>query len=620
MMKDSSWSQIIRGMRMVCLSWMICLSTYSVFAADYLSPADLDLCGDGAKLLITERTGRQLAVFDTATDKILQTIKLKEQPTGAAVSADGRKFYVTVGVAPGSVLIIDAASGKIIQSIPAGHSPVAPLLSGDGRKLYVCNRFENAVSVIDLDIGKKTTTIPVRRDPVAAAITPDGRYIFVVNHMPDGRSDAKYVASKLSVIDTSTDTIVDTIKLVNGAEGMRGVCVSPDGKYVYATHLMARFQVPTTQIERGWINTNAISVVRVADRKLLYTVLLDDITMGFANPWAIKVSPDGSMLCVSAAGGQEIRLIDLAAMTAKIDQTVASMGDKAAPMHLNTHNDLSFISDISRRIALPGNGPRALVMTGTTIYLAEYFSDSLAKVVLTPAGNKPVVTSIPLGPEVPLTPERRGEIFFNDASLCFQKWQSCASCHSDDGRMDALNWDLLNDGIGNPKNVKSLLLSHQTPPVMALGVRDKAETAVRAGLRYIQFAVRPEKDARDIDAYLRSLKPVPSPKLVNGKLSQAAQRGEKIFQSAGCVQCHPPPLYTDLHSYDVGTGMGQDAGKKFDTPTLIEVWRTAPYMHDGRATTIFNVIKMHNPYDKRGKTSGLTDEQIRDLAEYVESL
>ena len=79
-------------------------------------------------------------------------------------------------------------------------------------------------------------------------------------------------------------------------------------------------------------------------------------------------------------------------------------------------------------------------------------------------------------------------------------------------------------------------------------------------------------------------------------------------------------MFTDLKKYDVGTGKGQDVGKKFDTPTLREVWRTSPYMHDGRAVTIYDVIKIHNPKDKRGKTSHLTDQQIKDLAEYVESL
>ena len=183
--------------------------------------------------------------------------------------------------------------------------------------------------------------------------------------------------------------------------------------------------------------------------------------------------------------------------------------------------------------------------------------------------------------------------------------------------MDGLNWDLLNDGMGNPKSAKSMLLAHQTPPSMMTGVRAKAEVAVRAGFRFILFAVRPEEDSVAIDTYLKSLTPVPSPYLVDGKLSAAAQRGKKLFESAGCAGCHPPPLFTDKQKYDVGTGPDNRGFKEFDTPTLVEIWRTGAYLLDGRAATITDVLKKHNPKDKHGTTSKLSDQQIADLAEYV---
>ncbi len=72
--------------------------------------------------------------------------------------------------------------------------------------------------------------------------------------------------------------------------------------------------------------------------------------------------------------------------------------------------------------------------------------------------------SIRLAPEKPMTQERQGELYFNDARLYRQGWQGCASCHPD-GRGDGLNWDLVNDGIGNPKNTKSMLWAHCTPPM-----------------------------------------------------------------------------------------------------------------------------------------------------------
>jgi cytochrome c peroxidase len=211
-------------------------------------------------------------------------------------------------------------------------------------------------------------------------------------------------------------------------------------------------------------------------------------------------------------------------------------------------------------------------------------------------------------------------MLFNNASLCFQGWQSCATCHLDNARVDGLNWDLLNDGMGNPKSTKSLLLSHKTPPVMITGVRDKAETAVRAGIKFIQFSQVIEENAEAIDEYLKSLKPVPSPCLVDGKLSKNAEKGKQIFEKANCASCHPAPLYTDMKKYDVGTGKGLEKDRVFETPTLVEVWRTGPYLYDGRATTIKEVLTTYNKNDLHGTTSELNEEEIEHLAEFVLSL
>ncbi len=152
---------------------------------------------------------------------------------------------------------------------------------------------------------------------------------------------------------------------------------------------------------------------------------------------------------------------------------------------------------------------------------------------------------------------------------------------------------------------------------MSLGVRDSAEIAVRAGIRHSLFAVRPETDALAIDRYLESLEPIPSPYLVDGGLGTGAQRGERIFQEVRCARCHNGPNFTNGKMYDVGTGLGPERSMKFDTPTLIEVWRTAAYLHDGRAATIRDVLTVFNHDDRHGRTSKLSESQITDLVEYV---
>jgi cytochrome c peroxidase len=165
-----------------------------------------------------------------------------------------------------------------------------------------------------------------------------------------------------------------------------------------------------------------------------------------------------------------------------------------------------------------------------------------------------------------------------------------------------------------------------------LGVRKSAEIGVRAGIRFIQFAVRPEADAVAIDEYLKSLKAMPSPKLVKDPatkkltLSKAAENGKKLFEKADCAMCHSGPYMTDMSKYNIGTGKPRQEGDDrepedtFDTPTLIEVWRTAPYLHDGRAATMKDVITEFNKKDKHGKTSDLTEKQIEELVEYILSL
>ena len=76
-------------------------------------------------------------------------------------------------------------------------------------------------------------------------------------------------------------------------------------------------------------------------------------------------------------------------------------------------------------------------------------------------------------------------------------------------------------------------------------------------------------------------------------------------------------MHTDLRQYDVGIGDGLDKDREFDTSTLVEIWRTAPYLYDGRAVTIEEVLKKFNPDDKHGHTSNLSDKEITDLANFV---
>ena len=232
-----------------------------------------------------------------------------------------------------------------------------------------------------------------------------------------------------------------------------------------------------------------MSIIDIPKKELLNTVLLDDVDLGAANPWGVACTDEGKYICVTHAGTHEVSVIDATSPHNKLASV--AKGEKVSDVSLtpaDVPNDLSFLVGLRRRLKLTGNGPRGLVVIGAKVYAAEYFTDSLGVIDTNPA-LYPKSRSIALGTVKSMTKVRKGQMLFNDASLCFQHWQSCASCHPGGGRVDALNWDLLNDGIGNPKNTKSMLLAHKTPPSMMTGVRPDAESAVRAGIRHIQFRI-----------------------------------------------------------------------------------------------------------------------------------
>jgi DNA-binding beta-propeller fold protein YncE len=575
----------------------------------YASPVALALDSLSSQLYVAEQTSNSVADVDLDSKLVVRKFDVNGPIFGLTI-ADNR-LYVTSGQADGYVDVFDLSTGQLIQSMAVGHTPMSPKVTSDGHWLVLCNRYNNNVAIKSLTSNDPWNYVPVPREPVAAALTPDDTVAVVANHIQAGRSDVNFVTAKVSLIDMASQSKITDISLPNGSSGVRDVCVSPDGHYAYVTHLIGRFQMPTTQVDRGWMNTNALSIIDLQSRARLTTVLLDDVDMGAANPWGVTCSPDGKLLIVSISGTHELCIIDRIALHVKIEQ---------AEDVNKIQNDLNFLHDLRQRLPLSGQGPRgAAVINADKLYVPLYFTDAVDVIKYSISTGARLEDSIVLGPEPVITQVRHGEMCFHDALQCFQHWQTCASCHPD-GFVDGLNWDLLNDGVGNSKNAKSLLLSHYTPPVMSSGIRPDAQTAVRAGLRYIEFVAIDENDANALDAYLASKEPIPSPYLVDGHLSATALRGQIVFNSAGCGFCHSGPYYTDLKSYNVGTGIGREVDWLWDTPTLINVWKTAPYLHDGRAVTIRDVLTVDNSNDEHGVTSTLTEQEIDDLVEYILSL
>jgi mono/diheme cytochrome c family protein len=638
--------QLVRVASVAAASALLVATVWSAVGAAgaaktvYRSPYDIRYSPDGKTLAVSDHTAAAVVLIDPAAAKVVGQIALNGEPAGVAWSADGKRLYVAERQA-GTVAEVDPAGGKVLRRLPVGPWPTGVALAPKAGVLVVTDGAMDVVSLVDLAAGKEKARVPVPRTPMFVAVTPDETLAVVANAMPVVPASDPGTSAAISLIDLGAGKNVADIRLPPNSGNLRQVAVSPDGKWAYVVHNLGRTTLPTTQLERGWINTNALSVIDLAEKKDYATVLLDQLSEGAADPWGCAVSADGKTLWLTIAGVGQIARLDLvpfhqllAGETPKDvpDDELRKRGFPSAWLEIKKDPakrealsyDLAAMygSGVFKRIRISENGPRGIAISPDSkqIAVAAYFAGT---VLLGDGQMGAALKVIPVGTQPEADLVRRGEMVFFDATNCFQHWLSCGTCHPE-GRADGLNWDLLNDGIGNPKNGKSLLLSDKTPPAMSLGVRANMEVANTAGFRHILFREPDLKDLDAVHAYVRSMEPVVSPfRTAGGDLSEKAKKGKVIFESAktACATCHPAGLFTDLKTYDVGThGELDREANAFDTPTLIEVWRTAPYLHDGSAMTLKDVLTTHNPKDQHGKTSHLTPEEVEALVEYLKSL
>ncbi len=577
-------------------------STRGVFAPDRVFLV-------GEEMFVANRAANQLVKLSKDGKTIEQEVKLQSPVTDLVQTPKG-DLWATCEGNMGWLYKLDKERLSVEKKFEGGATPSAILYNSKSNSLWVAQRYGNELWEVDAATGEKKAVVEVGREPVDMISFEDDNLLLVVNNLPEMASTEEHVAAQLDVVDVATHKVQSRILLPNGATDVKSVAKDMTGEYAYVTHLLARYQLPTTQLDRGWMSTNALSIIDLEAKECLTTVLLDTPQKGAANPWEVCVTPDNEEIIVAAAGSQEVVVINRQGLHTKLAQAVDGRATPSMGDWNNIPNDAGFLYGIRDFIPTGGKGVRSVVATEEKIYAVNYYTAEMTAISRKDRSKQ----NTSLGTSLSSTIVGRGDMYFHDATLCYQTWQSCATCHPNDGRMDGLNWDLLNDGMGNPKNSKTLLLSHQTAPCMATGIRANAETAVRSGVKYILFAANVEDDVFvAMDEYLKAQKPIPSPYLKNGKLSEAAKRGKVIFDRE-CAMCHSGKYYTDFNLYDVPWTTGADKGRKMDVPHLNECWRTAPYLYDGRCATMQEMLKVHGP------RKATTDEELADLAEYVLSL
>ena len=252
----------------------------------------------------------------------------------------------------------------------------------------------------------------------------------------------------------------------------------------------------------------------------------------------------------------------------------------------------------------------------------------------------PLPGKTPQPPDNPTTTAKvvLGKNLFFDPRLSGNNRVSCATCHVPNKAFA--------DGQAFSIGVKGQKLARNTPSILNLGFQKelfwdgRAKSLEEQALmpvkspqemnqpieelilelktigEYRESFTRAFEDginavnvAKALAAYERSLvsKPCPYDDYLNGDkkaLSVSALRGLELFEGdAGCVRCHNGPLLSDGKFYRLGVGRGavgravitgkREDAYRFRTPSLREVSRTAPYMHDGSKKTLYQVVEYY---------------------------
>ncbi|OOM10580.1 cytochrome D1 domain-containing protein [Clostridium saccharobutylicum] len=190
-------------------------------------PAHIVFTEDGKYVLVTNNEDNNVSVIDAKTYNVNGTIAVGKDPHGFRISKDSKYAYVA-NMGEDTISVVDIENNKEVKKIKVGNIPVTTGITSDGKTLVATVNGENSLAIIDLSTDK-VEKVAVEKGPAQVYIEPDDKYAFVANQ---GTEDAP--SNTVSKIDMSTKKVVATIETGKGAHG---VVVSPDNKFVYVTNM-----------------------------------------------------------------------------------------------------------------------------------------------------------------------------------------------------------------------------------------------------------------------------------------------------------------------------------------------------------------------------------------------
>ena len=597
-----------------------------------------------------------VTVIDTALRTKITEISVGDNPSSLAIESNSNEIWVVNKFASTiSRISLNTLTVVGVINLPVNSRPHGLVINSNANLAYVA--LESLKQIIQLNIltGLVSNTLSIGNDVKHLSLSADGSVLYApVFRTPPIPGENTGTPSTLDqnnnlvgglvnriltgsfTLDTSIVVPYSNATVTEHAgpglpNYMRSLVISPDGINAYIQSKQDNILAGTL---RSVIPLDHDHTVRGISSHI-------DLLTGTSS-LTNRIDHDNSSTLTAAAYGPYGSYLFVAMEGNRMVSVVDAYGGE----------------EIFRFIT--GRAPHGLVVSpdGTELFVHNFLDRTvtihdISPIILQDVNAQTQVASINLVANEQLTAQiLLGKQHFYDAldpRLALESYMSCASCHSD-GDDDGRIWDFtqFGEGLRNTTTLRGQAGASRGPVhwtgnfdeiqdfegqirnfAKGLGLMDTVDFNVGTRSQSLgdpKAGISPDLDA--LAAYLESLNQVDaSPfKAGNGQLTANALLGQQLFIGHNCTNCHGGANYSDSAidvRHDVGTIDGDSGGRMggvldgFDTPTLKGLWMTAPYMHDGSATTITEAILAHTSIVISTQDANLISEYLLQLDETV---
>ena len=541
-------------------------------------------------------------------------------------------------------LTIDERTEEIaLEVIAARARPTGLVLSPDRSRACAVSPSTDELLLID---GARTERRVTADRPIACGFAPEGPVVFT-----EGIAAAQHGTTTALLRRTLGAGLMSELVVRTGGErrlplpGLADrVALVPSGAAEPERAIVA-LRAPSRLLVVG-LDPLRIEAERPLQAPVSALVVETDRVVLAAPDFAERPAPnlgnhfvDEQLVALSLPALEVLGVRRLAARTAAQDHAgdvdafagVSGLSVDAAGRLVVAHGGtrdvavLARLDAVAERIALRGvdaggdeHAPEsAVVLADGTLVVASPASGALLRV----RGGRVAIEALApdrsalLRDDPEALRERMGELAFGEAT---RSGIACTSCHPDGGS------DFVAHNIGGRMLAPTLdargLLG--TAPYLRDGsyprIRDLLEVAED---EYRGYRWPAGDRGATIEGYLaRTVRPpivaAPDPALV--------RQGGELFERAGCAGCHAPPRFTDLGQHAAVALFPRHAFpgrvRVLDTPSLRGLSESPPYLYDGRARTLRDVLTTENTADQHGATAGLSEPELDALVAFLEAI